>query len=61
MRKKGGLVQPYRDITALAGAQVLCFLVLAELESHFVIIHLYECILYLAILVMLWALGRAFS
>ena len=25
-------MQPYRDIAALAGAQVLCFLVLAERE-----------------------------
>ena len=47
-------MRPYRDIAALAGAQVLCFLVLAELEPHFVIIHLYESLLYLAILVMLY-------
>jgi hypothetical protein len=50
----GGLVQPYRDVAALAGAQVLCFLVLVQPEPHFVVIHLYQSILYLAILVMLF-------
>jgi len=47
-------VQPYRDIAALAGAQVLCFLALAQLEPRFVVIHLYQSILYLALLVMLY-------
>lgn len=47
-------MQPYRDVAALAGAQVLCFLVLVQLEPHFVVIHLYQSILYLAILVMLF-------
>ena len=47
-------MQPYRDIAALAGAQVLCFLVLAELEPRFVVIHLYQSVLYLAILILLY-------
>ena len=47
-------MQPYRDIAALAGAQVLCFLALAQLEPRFVVIHLYQSILYLALLVMLY-------
>lgn len=47
-------MQPYRDIAALAGAQVLCFLVLAQLEPRFVVIHLYQPVLYLAILILLY-------
>jgi hypothetical protein len=47
-------VQPYRDIAALAGAQVLCFLVLTQLEPRFVVIHLYQSVLYLAILILLY-------
>jgi hypothetical protein len=47
-------VQPYRDIAMLAGTQVLCFLFLAQFEPRFVIIHLYQSILYLAILIFLY-------
>lgn len=47
-------MRPYRDIATLAGAQVVCFLVLTYLEPSFVLIHLYESILYIAILVMLF-------
>jgi len=47
-------VQPYRDIAVLAGTQVLCFLLLAEFEPRFVVIHLYQSILYLAILILLY-------
>jgi len=47
-------VQPYRDIAMLAGTQVLCFLFLAQFEPHFVVIHLYQSILYLAILILLY-------
>ncbi len=47
-------MRAYRDIAALAGAQVLCFLVLTQLEPHFVVIHLYQSILYLAILILLY-------
>ena len=44
-------MQPYRDIAVLAGMQVLCFLFLAQFEPRFVVIHLYQSILYLAILI----------
>lgn len=47
-------MRPYRDIAALAGAQVLCFLVLTHLEPNFFLLHLYQSILYIAILVMLF-------
>lgn len=47
-------MQPYRDIAALAGAQVLCFLALAQLEPRFVVIHLYQSVLCLAILILLY-------
>ena len=47
-------MKPYRDIAILAGTQVLCFLVLAGLEPHLLVIHLYQSVLYLAILVMLY-------
>jgi len=47
-------VQPYRDIAVLAGTQVLCFLFLAQFEPRFVVIHLYQSILYLAILILLY-------
>jgi hypothetical protein len=46
-------VQPYRDIAVLAGTQVLCFLLLAQFEPRFVI-HLYQSVLYLAILILLY-------
>jgi hypothetical protein len=47
-------VQPYRDIAVLAGTQVLCFLLLAQFEPRFVVIHLYQSVLYLAILILLY-------
>ncbi|HKV23893.1 MAG TPA: hypothetical protein VJN93_04820 [Candidatus Acidoferrum sp.] len=47
-------MRPYRDIAALAGAQVVCFLVLTHLEPNFFLLHLYQSILYIAILVMLF-------
>jgi hypothetical protein len=47
-------MRPYRDIATVAGAQVVCFLVLTYLEPSFVLIHLYESILYIGILVMLF-------
>ena len=47
-------MQPYRDIAVLAGTQVLCFLFLAQFEPRFVVIHLYQSILYLAILILLY-------
>jgi hypothetical protein len=47
-------MRPYRDIATLAGAQVICFLFLTHLEPNFFLIHLYQSILYIAILVMLF-------
>ena len=47
-------MRPYRDIATLAGVQTLCFLVLTHLEPNFFLIHSYQSILYIAILVMLF-------
>ncbi len=47
-------MKPYRDIAAIAGAQVFCFLLLTNLEPSFFLVHLYQSILYIAILVMLF-------
>jgi len=51
---KKRIVKPYRDIASLAGAQVCCFLVLTHLEPSLFLIHFYQSILYIAILVMLF-------
>jgi hypothetical protein len=47
-------MRPYRDIATLAGAQLLCFSLLTHLEPNFFLVHLYQSILYIAILVMLF-------
>lgn len=47
-------MRPYRDIATIAGAQVVCFLFLTHLEPAFFLVHLYQSILYIAILVMLF-------
>jgi hypothetical protein len=47
-------MRPYRDIATLAGAQLICFLVLTHLEPNFFLVHLYQSILYIGILVMLF-------
>jgi len=47
-------MRPYRDIATLAGAQIICFVVLTHLEPSFFLLHLYQSILYIAILVMLF-------
>jgi hypothetical protein len=58
-------MRPYREIAALAGLQVLCFLLLSHLEPSFFLLHFYQTIVYLAILIMLfyredrWESGRA--
>jgi hypothetical protein len=44
----------YRDISALAGLQVLCFLLLSHLEPNFFLLHFYQTVVYLAILIMLF-------
>lgn len=47
-------MRPYRDVAALAGTQIVCFLLLTHLEPNFFLIHLYQSILYIAILVLLF-------
>ena len=44
----------YRDIAALAGAQVVCFLLLSHWEPAFFLLHFYQTIVYVAILIMLF-------
>jgi hypothetical protein len=44
----------YRDIATLSGLQVLCFLLLSHLEPDFFLLHFYQTIVYLAILIMLF-------
>jgi|SRR6266851_187195 len=50
----GVRMKPYRDIAAVAAAQVLCFLFLTHLEPQFFLLHLYQTIIYVAILVLLF-------
>jgi hypothetical protein len=45
--------KPGRDIATLAGIQIVCFLTLSRLEPHFFIVHLYQVIPYVAILIFL--------
>ena len=47
-------MRPYRDIAALAGAQILCFSVLGHLEPDFFLLHLYQIVIYMAILLLLF-------
>ena len=47
-------MKPYRDIATLATVQIAVFCLLANLEPNFFLIHLYESILYIAILIMLF-------
>lgn len=47
-------MRPYWDVATLAGAQIICFLMLTHLEPGLFLIHLYEAIGYIAILVMLF-------
>jgi hypothetical protein len=47
-------MRPYRDIATVAGAQVICFLLLTHLEPQFFLLHLYQTIIYMAILIMLF-------
>jgi len=47
-------MRPYRDIATLAEIQIVCFLFLTHLEPAFFLVHLYQSILYIAILVMLF-------
>ena len=47
-------MRAYRDIATLAATQLVCFLFLTHLEPDFFLVHLYQSILYIAILVMLF-------
>jgi len=47
-------MKPYRVIAALAGLQVLCFLLLSHLDPNYFLLHFYQTIVYLAILIMLF-------
>jgi hypothetical protein len=47
-------MRPYRDIAALAGLLVLCFLFLSHLEPNFFLLHFYQTVVYLAILILLF-------
>lgn len=47
-------MRPYRDIATLSGVQLVCFAFLTHLEPNFFLVHLYQSILYIAILVMLF-------
>jgi len=47
-------MKPYREIAALSALQVICFLLLSHLEPEFFLLHFYQTIIYLAILIMLF-------
>ena len=47
-------MRPYRDIATLAGIQVICFLLLSHLEPDFFLLHFYQTIIYMALLILLF-------
>lgn len=47
-------MRAYRDIATLSALQILCFLLLTYLEPDFFMFHLYQTIIYEAILLMLF-------
>ena len=47
-------MRAYRDVAGLAAAQVACFMLLTHIQPDFFLVHLYEAIVYIAILVMLF-------
>ena len=47
-------MRPYRDIATLSSLQVICFVILSHLEPDFFLLHFYQTIVYLAILIMLF-------
>lgn len=47
-------MRPYRDIATLACLQVICFLLLSHLEPDFFLLHFYQTIIYLALLILLF-------
>lgn len=59
IRRSSGFAKPGRDIAALAGIQIVCFVVLTRFEPRFFIIHLYQMVPYAAILLLVgYALDR---
>jgi hypothetical protein len=40
------VMRPYRDIAPLAGAQVVCFLLLSHLEPDFFLLRFYQTVIY---------------
>jgi hypothetical protein len=47
-------MRAYRDIATIASLQVICFLLLSHLEPQFFLLHFYQTIIYVAMLVMLF-------
>jgi hypothetical protein len=47
-------MRAYRDIATIGALQILCFLLLTYLEPDFFMLHLYQTIIYEAILLMLF-------
>jgi hypothetical protein len=47
-------MRPYRDIATIAGLQVICFVFLTHLEPQFFLLHLYQTIIYMAVLILLF-------
>jgi hypothetical protein len=47
-------MKPYRDIASVACAQVVCFFFLTHYEPDFFLLHLYQTIIYMAVLILLF-------
>jgi hypothetical protein len=47
-------MRPYRDIATISGLQIVCFFLLSRLEPQFFLLHFYQTIIYIALLVMLF-------
>lgn len=45
-------MRPYRDIATIAALQVICFSVLPHYEPQFFLLHLYQTIIYMALLIL---------
>lgn len=45
-------MKPYRDIATIAALQVVCFSVLTHYEPQFFLLHLYQTIIYMALLIL---------
>jgi hypothetical protein len=51
---EGMPMKPHRDIATIAALQVVCFSVLTRFEPQFFLLHLYQTIIYMAILILLF-------